>query len=229
MRRCETEHRLQAFRADGHRRPGCSRQKSHSRPNSRTWRRGPGVHCSSSAARSGVNRRRIRKSSCDRRRARARSDRAPRRSSAARRGRVIATGGPLAPCRGHVPGRRQPPALCGRAAETGEGNAPANRSIAPCVRSRSRTVLPWCGSPRAGRAASARRRLPAARADRSNRVHRLANDSRGGPRGTGISMSVRNPSTKRLPTCGPSQRSGTYSGDGPPSKGMPGGIEDAAL
>jgi hypothetical protein len=35
----------------------------------------------------------------------------------------------------------------------------------------------------------------------------------------GISMSVRNPSTKRLPTCGPSHVGGTYSGAGPPSKG----------
>ena len=161
----------------------------------------------------------FRRSSPDRSAARARSDRGPRCSSAARRARVIATGVPHAPCRGHVTGRRQPPAPCARVAVMSGETAPASRWPAPCERSQSRTAAAGYGLPRVGRVASAQRRLPAARAGRPNRGHRLANDCRRTAGRIGISMIVRNPSTKRLPTCGPSQRSGTYSGAGPPSKG----------
>jgi hypothetical protein len=38
---------------------------------------------------------------------------------------------------------------------------------------------------------------------------RLANDCRRSAGRIGISMSVRNPSARRLPTCGPSQHAGT--------------------
>ena len=62
---------------------------------------------------------------------------------------------------------------------------------------------------------------PAARGDRPNRVRVWANGCRtsADPDGVGISMSVRNPSTRHLPTCGPSHIGGTYSGAGRPSKG----------
>jgi hypothetical protein len=102
----------------------------------------------------------------------------PRCSSGARHGRAAATGVPRAPYRGHVPGRRQPPAPCARVVVMSGDIAPASRWPAPCARSQSRMAAAGYGLPRAGRVASAQRRLPAARAGRPNRVHRLANDCR---------------------------------------------------
>jgi hypothetical protein len=104
----------------------------------------------------------IKKSSPDRSAARARSDRGPRCSSAARRARVIATGVPHAPCRGHVPGRRQPPAPCARVAVMSGEIAPASRWPAPCAQSRPIMAAVGCDLPHAGPSAFAPRRLPPA-------------------------------------------------------------------
>jgi hypothetical protein len=125
---------------------------------------------------------------------------------------------PRAPCRGHVPGRRQPPARCARAAELAKiTRRPADRLLHACDLDRGRSqpgtvclalvalLLLGVGfllSEQIGPVMGIGRPMTAE-----------------GPGGIGISASVYRPSTRRLPTCGPSHAGGMYSGAGPPSKG----------